>query len=93
MLQCKTRCTADFTCNTSTETASQAEIPTMLQRRTRCRADSGSNMAKGNAVREQGGRWSRVSPPGRYSVWPPMNSRRMDVGGMAAISDGCRATM
>lgn len=46
MLQCKTRCTADFTCNTSTETASQAEMPTMLQRRTRCRADSGSNMAK-----------------------------------------------
>lgn len=23
-----------------------------------------------------------------YSVWPPMNSRRMLVGGMAAISEG-----
>ena len=81
MLQCKTRCTADFTCNTSTETASQAEMPTMLQRKTHCRAGSGGNMAKSGAARRS------------YSVWPPMNSRRMDVGGMAAISDGCRATM
>ena len=28
-----------------------------------------------------------------YSVWPPMNSRMMEVGGMAAISEGCRAVM
>ena len=28
-----------------------------------------------------------------YSVWPSMNSRRMEVGGMAAISAGVRATM
>ena len=28
-----------------------------------------------------------------YNVWPAMNSRRMEVGGMAAISAGERATM
>lgn len=28
-----------------------------------------------------------------YSVWPSMNSLRMEVGGMAAISAGDRATI
>lgn len=30
---------------------------------------------------------------GRYRRWPPMNSRMMDVGGIAEISSGDRATM
>ncbi len=30
---------------------------------------------------------------GRYRRWPPMNSRMMDVGGIADISSGDRATM
>ena len=30
---------------------------------------------------------------GHYSRWPPMNSRMMDVGGIAEISSGDRATM
>ena len=28
-----------------------------------------------------------------YNVWPPMNSRRMEVGGMAEISAGWSGTM
>ena len=30
---------------------------------------------------------------GRYRRWSPMNSRMMDVGGIAEISSGDRATM
>ena len=34
---------------------------------------------------------SELCTIGAYSVWPPMNSRMMEVGGMAAISAGLRA--
>ena len=55
---------------------------------------------KGDSPR-QGNRLSRkalniselLGEPNAYSVWPSMNSRKIEVGGIAAISTGERTVM